>query len=227
MEAEEPDECNALLARQSADLATAAIFRIPSFVDHWMTMDLRPAYRDMRAQVQLMQGDGEPRPWVLRTPAHLFALDVIFEVFPDVCIVQVHRDPLATISSFCSLAATVRRSNSTHVDPAELGPRWTEYWAEGCDRAMRARDRVPDTATLIDVAYEELIKTPDRVIDRILDDVAPDATRPDREAIQKRVDAGRQSRRHTYDPARFGIDAAALHQRFATYIDRFDVPTAS
>ena len=226
MEAEEPDECNALLARQSADLATAAIFRIPSFVDHWMAMDLRPAYRDMRAQVQLMQGDREPRPWVLRTPAHLFALDVIFEVFPDVCIVQVHRDPLATISSFCSLAATVRRSNSTHVDPAELGPRWTEYWAEGCDRAMQARDRVPDTATLIDVAYEELIGNPHQVIDRIVDDVAPDATRPGREVVQKRVDAGRRGRRHTYEPEWFGIDPDALRERFATYIDRFDVQTS-
>ncbi len=226
MEAEEPDECNGLLARQSADLATAAIFRIPSFVDHWVQSDLGPAYRDMRAQVQLMQGEREPRPWVLRTPAHLFALDVIFEVFPDVCVVQVHRDPVATISSFCSLAATVRRSNSTHVDPAELGPRWIEHWADGCDRAMRARERAPASATVIDVGYEELIGGPGQVVDRILDEVAPDATRPGPEVIKQRVDAGRQGRRHAYEPEWFGIDPDALRDRFATYIDRFDVRTA-
>ena len=225
MEAEEPDECNALLARQSADLATAAIFRIPSYVDSWTASDLRPAYRDMKAQIQLMQGDQPPRPWVLRTPAHLFALDVIFELFPDVCVVQVHRDPVATISSFCSLAATVRRSNSTHVDPAELGPRWSEHWADGCDRAMAARDVAPATATVIDVPYEELIATPHDVVDRILDAVAPDATRPDREVVRQRVDAGRQGRRHTYEPEWFGIDPDALRERFSRYIERFDVRT--
>ncbi len=225
MEAEEPDECNGLLARQSADLATAAIFRIPSFVDYWVEHDLRPAYRDMRAQIQLMQGDQEPRPWVLRTPAHLFALDVIFEIFPDVCVVQVHRDPVATISSFCSLASTVRRSNSTHVDPTEIGPRWTEHWAQGCDRAMSARDRAPDTASLIDVDYDELIAAPHAVVDRILDEIAPDATRPARDVVQQRVDAGRQGRRHTYEPEWFGIDPDALRERFARYIERFDVRT--
>lgn len=225
MEAEEPDECNALLARQSADLATAAIFRIPSYVDHWTTSDLRPAYRDMRAQVQLMQGDGPARPWVLRTPAHLFALDVIFELFPDVCVVQVHRDPLATISSFCSLAATVRRSNSTHVDPAEIGPRWTEHWANGCDRAMAAREQAPATATIIDVSYPDLIAAPHDVVDRILDAVAPDATRPDRDVVQQRVEAGRQGRRHHYEPEWFGIDPDALRRRFARYIDAYDVET--
>jgi hypothetical protein len=227
MEAEEPDECNGLLARQSADLATAAIFRIPSFVDYWVENDLGPAYRDMKAQIQLMQGDREPRPWVLRTPAHLFALDVIFEVFPDVCIVQVHRDPVATISSFCSLAATVRRSNSTRVDPTELGPRWTEHWADGCDRAMAARDRAPATASLIDVSYEDLIAAPHDVVDRILDEIAPDAPRPRRDVVQQRVDAGRQGRRHRYEPEWFGIDPDALRERFAPYIERFDVRTAS
>jgi len=99
---------------------------------------------------------------------------------PDVCIVQVHRDPVATISSFCSLAATVRRSNSTRVDPTELGPRWTEHWADGCDRAMAARDRAPATASLIDVSYEDLIAAPHDVVDRILDEIAPDAPRPRR-----------------------------------------------
>ncbi len=225
MEADEPDECNALLARQSADLATSAIFRIPSFVDYWMQHDLRPAYRDMRAQIQLMQGDRQPRPWVLRTPAHLFTLDVIFEVFPDACVVQLHRDPVATITSFCSLAATVRRSNSTHVDPKELGPRWSEHWANGCDRAMAARELAPATATLMDVNYEELIAAPHDVVDRIVDVVVPDADRPDRSAIQQRVDAGRRGRRHTYEPEWFGIDPDALRERFAPYIERFDVKT--
>ncbi len=223
MEAEEPDECNSLLSRQSAALDTAAIFRIPSYVDRWVRSDLRPAYRDVKAQIQLMQGDRVPRPWVLRTPAHLFALDVIFEIFPDVCVVQVHRDPVATISSFCSLAATVRRGNSTHVDATEIGPRWSEHWADGCDRAMAARDSMPGTATIIDVNYEHLIAGPDDVVNRILDEVAPDATRPDPEVVRQRVEAGRKGRRHTYEPEWFGIDPDALRERFATYIERFDV----
>ena len=162
---------------------------------------------------------------MLRTPAHLFALDVIFELFPDVCVVQVHRDPLATISSFCSLAATVRRSNSTHVDPAEIGPRWTEHWANGCDRAMAAREQAPATATIIDVSYPDLIAAPHDVVDRILDAVAPDATRPDRDVVQQRVEAGRQGRRHHYEPEWFGIDPDALRRRFARYIDAYDVET--
>ena len=107
--------------------------------------------------------------------------------------------------------------------PAELGPRWSELWATGCERTMAAREHAPDSATVIDVRYDDLVASPHDVVDRILNEVAPDATRPGRDVLQQRVDAGLQGRRHHYEPEWFGIDPDALRERFARYIDTFDL----
>ena len=46
---------------------------------------------------------GTGRRWVLKTPHHLGFMDLLFEVFPDVRVIQTHRDPLQTIPSLASL----------------------------------------------------------------------------------------------------------------------------
>jgi hypothetical protein len=223
MAADEPEECNALLGRSFDALDVAAIFDVPSYVDRWLLGDHRVSYREMKAQVQLLQGEEPPRHWLLRTPAHLFALDAIYETFPAACIVQIHRDPVATVSSFCSLAATIRRANSTGGDPTALGPRWTEVWAQGMDRAMEARHRAPATTSFVDVAYEQLVHDPVATVGRVLEALDADPGVIDPGVLDARVQAGRQGRRHVYEPAWFGIDPDALRARFAAYIDHFDV----
>ncbi len=223
MEADEPEECNALLGHAFDALDVATIFDVPSYLDRWLLGDHLVSYREMKAQVQLLQGDEPPRHWLLRTPAHLFALDAIYATFPDACIVQIHRDPGATVTSFCSLAATIRRANSTGRDPARLGPRWTEVWAQGMDRAMAARHRAPATTSFVDVAYEQLVGDPVATVARVLEAIDADPGVIDVDALDARVRAGRQGRRHVYEPAWFGIDPDALRERFAPYIEQFDV----
>ena len=218
-----PRSATRLLGRSFDALDVAAIFDVPSYVDGWLQSDHRTSYREMQQQVQLLQGDEPPRHWLLRTPAHLFALDAIYETFPDACIVQIHRDPLATVSSFCSLAATIRRANSTPGDLTRLGPRWTEVWAEGMDRAMEARDRAPATTTFVDVAYEHLVRDPVATVGRVLEAIDADPGEVDLDALDERVKAGTRGRRHVYEPEWFGIDPDAFRDRFAPYVDRFDV----
>ena len=167
MGSDEPEECNLLLARSFAALDLAAIYDVPSYADYLLASDLHSAYAEMRAQVQLMQGTEPPRSWVLRTPALLFATDAALAAFPDAIVIQLHRDPLVCLTSYCSLAATLRQANSEEVDPLALGPRWMELWAQGVERSMAARESAPATTTFLDFDYRDLIATPASVVERI------------------------------------------------------------
>ncbi len=224
MEAGEPEECTPLLARSFMALDLGCIYDVPTYTEHVISADLRPAYRLLRAQVQLIQGEAEEsRTWVLRTPAHLFATRAILDVFPDALIVQLHREPLAALTSFCSLAATLRQANSTDVDLAGLGPRWMEWWARGLEDSLAARADAPATATFLDVDYRELVAQPGAVVDRIRRQLVDDPEPLEPGALDARVEAGQRSRPHRYRPEWFGLDPAAVAERYADYSERFDL----
>ena len=114
---------------------------------------------------------------MLRTPALLFATDAVLAAFPDAIVIQLHRDPLVCLTSYCSLAATLRQANSEEVDPLALGPRWMELWAQGVERSMAARESAPATATFLDFDYRDLIATPAAVVERIRRTLVEDPSR--------------------------------------------------
>jgi hypothetical protein len=223
MAADEPEECNALLGRSFDALDVATIFDVPSYLDDWQQRDHLDSYAEMRAQVQLLQGTDEPRHWLLRTPAHLFAIDAIAAFHPATYVVQIHRNPVDTITSFCSLAATIRRANSNPRDPRLLGPRWVDLWSTGLERAMAARDAHPGQLTFIDVRYDDLVRDPAGQVRRVLTAMDIDPESLDEEAITARAESTRSGRRHQYDPGWFGIESGEVGERFRRYTDRFEL----
>jgi hypothetical protein len=49
--------------------------------------DLRPAYEFHRRFLQHLQQRKKARRWVLKAPAHLFALPTLLSIYPDACFV--------------------------------------------------------------------------------------------------------------------------------------------
>ena len=106
LKADVPEECTWLLANTFVSPYFLLYGRIPSYLDYLLGLDFEQrvrAYRYYRLQLQLLQQYHVARSWVLKSPAHLSALDSLLEVFPDACVVQTHRDP--------------RRSRSVDLQP--------------------------------------------------------------------------------------------------------------
>jgi hypothetical protein len=95
MSTHEPEE-EVLLLQLSFRVPTNGWFyRAPSYVRWVEQQDQTPAYADLRRTLQLLQwqdGGRRDRPWVLKSPAHLGGLRLIFEAFPNATVVHCHRD---------------------------------------------------------------------------------------------------------------------------------------
>lgn len=195
----------------------------------WLdSADFAPAYRWLRAMLQLLQWQkrqrGEPlRRFVLKTPAHLGYLPTLLAEFPDAHVVHAHRDPLEVIPSGASLNATLWRTHCDTVDADEVGWQWLERMGWASDRALAARatmsaDRVSD------VAFTEAVADPIGTAERLLDDVglgASDGSRAGMEAWLK-ADAKRDKlQTHRYSAEDFGLDPDQIQERFAAYSERF------
>jgi hypothetical protein len=225
MDADAPDED--VMAMEQVFVGTAAECRmnLPSYVRFIEGIDKRPVYRFLRTFLQYLQWQSPQRAgraWVLKAPAHLTALPVVLDTFPEASVVMTHRDPVAVVPSFASLGYTLTRLGSDRADPAVVGRHWSRRWQVALQdfmatRAGAARHR------FLDVMYEEQVRDPFGTATMVMEKIGLPVDAAARRALQGWVDANpRDGRaRHRYTPEMFGLTEAGLKEDYAFYRDAF------
>lgn len=173
-----PDECLKLIENTFISPHFLLYFHAPSYWD-WLinqgTIVPIKVYEYHRTQLQLIgQGDSDIR-WVLKAPVHLFFLDALLKIYPDACIIHLHRDPMAAIPSFCSLIAVSRAMSSNSVDPNNIGNFALKLYEISRGHATSAIDSLANSRQFYDLKYEALIQNPLGSVQQIYDffDITP------------------------------------------------------
>jgi hypothetical protein len=216
-----PTECVSLLAHSFASLEFGAINHVPSHVAWCLGADWQPHYEYFRRQLQLLQWRWPGTRWNLKSPAHLLALDALHAVFRDARVVWIHRDPVAAVTSHCSLVAVLHSVGSDDVDPVAIGREWSHVWEVAIARALQARALLGDTVW--DVPYGDLIADPLGTVERLYRWAGADLTPAARAGFEAYVRAHPPGATgtHRYQPSDFGLAPTALRGRFDTYVDTF------
>jgi hypothetical protein len=214
----EPTECVTLFSNSFASLELATFNQVPSYLSWCLQSDLADAYREYAFQLQVLESHERRSRWLLKSPAHLFWLDQLLTVVPRANVVQIHRDPLEVLGSFCSLSAVLSGIGSDDVDLRALGARWAPAWAEGLDRADRARQLWPKER-FIDVDYTDLVGNPMGEVGRIYERFGLELDEAARTRMNDFLATNAQHARgvHRYSLDQFGLDPEAEAARFAQY----------
>jgi NAD(P)-dependent dehydrogenase (short-subunit alcohol dehydrogenase family) len=165
VEADAPEEDVLLLDLSFMSQTPEATLHVPSYARWLETQDHAPAYGLLRRLLRVLTWQQPGRRWVLKTPEHMEHLDALLGTFPEARVVWTHRDPLATMASFCSMVAHGRGIFSDHVDPHEVGRHWLRKVRRMGLRALDVRRRHPER--FVDVAYEDLVRDPLGQLERI------------------------------------------------------------
>src|SRR5215510_8304301 len=161
-----PEECIFLFQNTFMSVVFDAYSEVPEYMAWLLQQDLTPAYQFYKLQLQVLQWRWPGTHWVLKAPHHLFFLDVLLTVFPDVCVVHTHRDPTTALASLCSLMATARRFYSDDVADQHLGAPCLALWGTALDRMLHVR-AAADPARFYDLQYEDLLANPVEAVHRI------------------------------------------------------------
>ena len=227
-----PEHIHEEIELQELDFATYLLewlARPPRWRDYYLGLDLRSSYAYLKKVLQVLTWFRGPRRWVLKSPQHLEQLGPLLATFPDATIAITHRDPVAVIQSAITMLAYGDRMRRTRVDPAGLAA----YWIDRVERLLRAcvrdRDRLPATQA-IDVPFHALMADDFGMVGRIYERAGLPMT-PGARAELARYVADNPRGKHgqvVYDLRRdFGIEPAAVRERFGFYFERFSVRAES
>ena len=199
--------------------------RVPRWRDFYLSLDQRPHYEYLKRVLKALQWLRGPHRWVLKSPQHLEQLVPLRQTFPDATIVLTHRDPVAVIQSAVTMLAYGARLRRTRVDTADIAA----YWVDRIERLLRScvrdRDRIPPERSL-DVPFHEFMADDVAMVERVYALAGLPVTAEARRCFDRFMRANPRGKhgRVLYDlRADFGIDPAALRERFDFYLQRFAV----
>jgi hypothetical protein len=219
-DAESPEEDNNLYADSFAAGIFGFMFDVPDYVRWLGEQEFVWSTGAARQRLQVLSWRCPGAYWVLKSPAHLFALDAILAVFPDASIVITHRDPLRVIPSLCSLAAGVRGILTDRLDLRRLGAEMVEALSVGPERAIAGRARPDfDPARFFDVSYDRLVAEPIETVGAACRHFGYDFG-PEYEARARAWLAANPRHKHGVHRYRlddFGLDAATVEDAFSGY----------
>ncbi|MDE2405566.1 MAG: sulfotransferase [Sphingomonadales bacterium] len=222
------DECHAFLQQSWGAVGLHNLYRVPQYFD-WLLdeADLVQTYRVHKRQLQCLQWRREPKPWALKYPNHVIAIDAILEVYPDARFVMTHRDPAQVVGSIAKMTWNLRgMAAATPPDRREVGADMLHFIQRHVDRIL-AFDAGPHGDRVIHVDYYALVADPVGEMRRIHAglgiDTPGDVARSvaDWHAANPKNARGRND----YSLDQYGLDVDAVRARFAPYSARFAIPT--
>ncbi len=223
-----PQECVVLMQQTMCSVLFHNEYSVPAYQD-WLddpAFDWKPIYAFHRWQLQHLQWRCPRERWVLKTGAHMWALDALLATYPDACVVQTHRDPVKVATSYASLTTLVRAMASDAVDPAAVAADWTPRLAMALERAISVRDagHLP-AERFYDLHFPTFVADPMKAVEAIYGHFGFELTGEAADRMRRFVDANPQAKHgvHRYTPEQYGLDVGTERERFARYAERFGI----
>jgi hypothetical protein len=220
-----PQECSEITAHVFASLRFDTTHHVPSYRAWIDNTGHREAYRFHRRFLEHLARHGKAgQRWALKCPDHVFALDAIREIYPDARFVFVHRDPMRVLASVARLTEVLRQPFTRRLDRATVGRQVCDRWVEGAERIVAASKTLPKDR-VVHIRYHELTGDPAGTVHRLYAKFGLPFDAAFEQRIRTYVDAkpngGYAQRRHRVED--YGLDAARERDRFAGYVETFNV----
>ena len=220
------DECRFVLRHLFLDDSYGYVCHLPSYRKWYEQQPMKPLYEWHRDVLKLIQYPNDiHRFWVLKYPSHLANIKEIFDVYPDACIIQTHRDPVATIPSFASLITSVGAAYSDSMDPNKIGRFMSEHWYQRIEKATETRDELKKEDQFYDLQFDEVLRDPVASIKLAFnkfDLPFSETTEREMRTWHKYHPLGRYGA-HDYTTKDFGLNNKFLSELFQNYRKKYKI----
>lgn len=221
-----PVECIHFMAMDFSSDYWTALYSAKSYMEWKIRRNPTSAYDWHERVLKLLQHGKSPRRWVLKSAAHTRCLDVRLRHYPDLRIIQTHRDPLKTIPSTVSITGSLRWSRANDVDLIALG-QMIHLSYRGLLRNMmneRADGTIP-SGQIADLHFQQLMADPVSAIRGVYEKLGLEFSDGFAERILAYLADKPRGKHgaHRYAPEDYSLSAERIRKDFEFYTDHYGV----
>jgi hypothetical protein len=221
--ADTPEECIWLLANTFLSPLFWASAPVYGYLDWYKNHDRLQAYYEYRLLLQVLQAADPTRRLTLKSSTHTGAVETLLQTVPEALLIQTHRDPVEATVSLASLFYSVHNRMTERLDVRRMTEAILSFHEHQIARNLATRDSHP--GALFDVHYDRLVADPIGTVRDIYDhyDLAWSEEFAERMNYYVQQNPRGKHGAHRYTPEDFGQTGEAISERFAAYIERFEL----
>jgi hypothetical protein len=218
-----PEECIWLLANTFLSPAFWALAPVYGYLDWYKNQDRLQAYYEYRLLLQVLQEADPTRRLVLKSSTHTGAVDTLLQTVPGSLLIQTHRNPVESSVSLASYFYSLHSRMTERLDVRRMTEAILSFHEHQIARNLEAR--VAHPTALFDVYYDRLVADPIGTVRDIYNRYELAWSEEFAERLNYYVQQNPRGKHgaHLYAPENFGQTGEAISERFAAYIERFEL----
>ena len=218
-----PEECIWLLANTFLSPLFWALAPVYGYLDWYKHQDRLQAYYEYRLLLQVLQAADPTRRLALKSSTHTGAVETLLQTVPGSLLIQTHRNPVETSASLASLFYSLHSRTTERLDVRRMTEAILSFHEHQIARNMAARDAHP--GAVFDVYYDRLVADPIGTVRDIYDHYDLAWSEEFAECLNYYLQQNPNGKHgaHRYAPENFGQTEEAISERFAAYIERFEL----
>lgn len=221
--ADTPEECVLLMAATFEHVHNGIEILMEPYKSWFEAQDMHRPYAWYKNVLKLLDWQRPGDRWLLKSPAHLWALDVLVEQYPDCCVIVTHRNLAEVFASYCSMMAMVFNMNGC-TPIADLGPAALDSLAVSLERGLAVRD-ASDPARFIDVRFDDFVADNMATAEKIYAHFGLPLDGAARAAMEAHVAGNPKGKHgaHEYDLGQYGLTLDMIRDRLGAYAERYEL----
>lgn len=221
-----PQECVLMTQMGFQSIMFQNISLVPEYIEWYFNSDMRPSYRLHKQMLQIWQNAIPTTHWSLKAPAHMAAINVVRETYPDARIIWNHRDPLVCIASHTSMTIAFECIKNPNLDPKKAAEHFNWQWWTALQKMMEYDRKQIDKNWCHHVYYKDLVRDPVATIGSAYRHFGESFDPVHALCIKTflRQQPKDFHGKHVYSIEEMGLDPKQVREQYAEYIETYQVP---
>ncbi|MBR51704.1 MAG: sulfotransferase family protein [Gammaproteobacteria bacterium] len=217
--AETPEECMLIATINIRSIVYLCMADVPEYVEYLKNCSFKSVFEWHKKFFQILELTGKPERWLLKDPSHIGHIPEILEAYPNAKFINIHRDPVESIGSFCSLTKNVRLGFSKKVNNKNIGDMVIDFWRHKLYKGMQDKENLNENQ-IANISYEKFVKDPINTIKDAYLKLGLDMSIETENKMQNylNIQKSLKKQKHNYTLEEFGLSSKIIKNYFKDYI---------
>ena len=221
--AQTPEECELLATINVRSFVYMCMANVPEYVEYLKDCSFDSVFKWHKRFFQVLEINGRPKRWLLKDPSHIGHIPEILTTYPNAKFINIHRDPMESVASFCSLAKNIRSAFSKNVNPEQIGEVILDFWQHSLQKGIQAKENL-SSDQIIDISYSNFIDDPLNILKDIYQNFEFDMDIETENKIKNYLinQSKLKKEKHSYSIEEFGLNEAKVKDCFKNYMMNYE-----